>query len=134
MAEAGAVDWPVEEIPDEDSLFLRVHHTHIVGDDVQPAAFTPHDGLSTDWSKYATVEWTRANAGPHPQKGTPRPAENYGVVALGVRKVRALEKVGVQHSPKPDNRAHTDIQFAEGDKERVRVELGRISDWAIKRA
>lgn len=134
MAEAGEVSWEIEHIPDEDLLFLRIHHVHITGERISVAAFTPHSGLSTDWSKYATAEWTRGNAGPS-ATGKPRPAENYGVAFFIVGAVRAILEapVKVQHKPLPKNRAHTDIEFAEGDKEQVRVALGRLSQWAIMR-
>jgi hypothetical protein len=135
MAELGEVAaLPSEEIPDGDSLYLRVHHKNIVNDEATPAAFRAHDGgLSTDWSRYATPEWTRANAGPHPEKGTPRGPELYGVVVFVVGPVRAVPNVLVKHKPKIDNRAHTDIEYSEGDKEQVRVELGRLWEWSIKR-
>jgi len=134
MVEPGQVEWPIERIPDEDFLFLRVHRTYIGPDALLPGAFSPHGrGLSTNWSRYATAEWTRADVGVHPTKGTPRDPNDYGVVSLEVGPVRRIPTVVVQHNPLPQNRAHTDIEFSLEDRVEVRVHLGRLYQWCIQR-
>jgi hypothetical protein len=34
------MDWPTEQIPDEDQLYYRVHKTYLRLDEIEPAAFT----------------------------------------------------------------------------------------------
>jgi hypothetical protein len=124
-------EWPVEDIPDSDTLFLRVHRQHIREDrSVRPAAFQDRgDGMSTDWSKYASASTTRF----HPLKNGP---ENYGVLQMNVGEVRGVDALRVVHEPikdhptLPDNRAHSEV-FEEKTEE-VRTKLGRLAQWAIK--
>ena len=112
MAVDLAGPWPVEEIPDEDQLYLRVHRRWLDTGDLDPGCFQNHPkttgGMSTDWSRYATPEQTRARA----LRSTP--ADN-AVLALDVGKVRAIPSQVVQPAPifgdpqLPDNRAHTEV-------------------------
>jgi hypothetical protein len=109
--------WPVEEIPDSGTLYMRVHRQWIRPDGtLWPVCFKnrPDDsgGMSTDWDRYSMPDETRARAR--------RPADN-AVIAMNVGAVRAIPDQRVQHSPifghpqLPDNRAHTDVF---GSKER----------------
>lgn len=116
--------WPVEEIPDNDSVFLRVHKTWRKKSDgsIAPSAFKPHDGgMSTDWEKYSTAEETR-------QRGKP-PVTNYAVVSLEVASVRKIDGLQVKHSPLIDNRSHSDVTG--GDVDEARVLLRRIAKTEI---
>ena len=114
---SGNGDWPVEDIPDADFLYYRLHKSYARDDNPIPlGAFKDRGGgMSTDWSKYASPEETRERA--------PKPEEN-GVVALHVGKVRSVP-LDVTHSPdkKNNNRAHTDV-IGEKTTE-ARVKLGR---------
>src|SRR5437870_13118924 len=59
--------WEAEEIPNEDFLFMRVHHSYLDDDGESiPGAFRNQPpkigGMSTDWQKYSTPEHTIARA------------------------------------------------------------------------
>ena len=58
--------------------------------------------MSTDWSKYATPEQTRAGKGIES-------AANYAVTSLPVGRVRRIELLSVVHEPTEDNDAHTHV-------------------------
>lgn len=115
-------NWPIEEIPSEDYLYMRVHYALVdASGNPLPAAFRNHgDGMSSDWSRYSTPRETLERAS--------RPAKR-GVVQMIVGKIRDLPDQRVEHTPEPDNRAHTDV-FGEKTTE-VRVKFLRISSWAI---
>jgi hypothetical protein len=117
VAGDGVIPWPVEEIPDDDALYMRVHRQWIKPDgSLWPVSSKnrPDDsgGMSTDWDRYSTPEETRSRGR--------RPADN-AVIAMNVGAVRAIPEQSVVHSPirgypeLPDNRAHTDVF---GPKER----------------
>src|SRR5690349_19892275 len=112
--------WPIEEIPDADQLFLRVHRkTWYREGQVDPGAFTNHGGaMSCDWEKYGTAAITRA--------GSPRnPPEAYVVVSLRAGPIRGIPNQTVVHSPSEHNRAHSDVA-GEKDPE-TRVKLRRVA-------
>jgi hypothetical protein len=128
--------WPIEDIPDDDELFMRVHRKIIEGDHIPHGVFRDPDGrgMSTDWSKYASPHETRGRAA--------QPASEYAVIALRVGDVRAKTPLRVQHSPiapnaeqPPGNRAHADIlglaALSKGDKVQARVNLWRVSRMRI---
>jgi hypothetical protein len=49
MAEEPELSWPIEEIPETDELFMRVHRTFVVNGALIPGAFRDHGGgMSTD--------------------------------------------------------------------------------------
>ena len=112
-------DWQIEDIPDSDHLFMRVHAASFARDGrVSAGAFKNHGGgMSTDWDKYSTAAETRARGR--------KPPEEYWVVSMNVGEVRQVPGQTVDHSPLPDNRAHTDVR---GEKdEEVRIKLRRLS-------
>lgn len=117
--------WPVEDIPNEDQLFLRVHMQNIDEDgDPRPRAFEDHEGgMSCDWSKYSTPEMTRG------RKGELK-APNYGVLGLNAGAVREIPQE-VKHTPEIENQSHSEV-FGEKTPE-VIVKLLDISGWLIKR-
>ena len=119
MAEEGPLrHWAVEEIPDKDALFMRVHKTWFkTGAGISLKAFQNRaGGMSTDWSRYSTAHETRERAR--------RPGDN-AVVQMITGEVRQVPGQHVQHSPVPANRAHTDVR---GEKdEQARVLLGRLA-------
>lgn len=112
-------DWETENIPDSDHLFMRVHTWTFARDGILSAgAFKNHGGgMSTDWEKYSTAEETRARG--------KKPPEEYWVVKMNVGEVREVPGQTVEHSPLPENRAHTDV-IGEKDEE-VRIKLRRLS-------
>jgi hypothetical protein len=115
------VIWPVEEIPDADQIYMRVHKMYAPTGELKPGAFRDQQGgMSADWEEYATPEDTRNRAR--------NPADN-GVIGMTVGDVRAIESLTVVHEPLPENRAHTEV-FGEKDPE-VRVKLRRIARWCI---
>lgn len=116
------VGWPIEEIPNRDALFMRVHDTWFKpGGAIAPGAFQKRDGgMSTDWSQYSTPEQTR-------QRGrTPR---DNAVVEMNVGRIRTIPGQRVEHRPFPDNRAHTDV-LGEDDEE-VRTVLRRFAEIVL---
>ncbi len=121
VEESGIAGLDIEEIPDKDRLFMRVHSNNTKNGLLIPGAFKNHnDGMSTDWSKYSIPEQTRQRA--------KNPSRN-GVIEMSVKDVRAIPGQRVQHTPIPSNRAHTDV-LGEKDEE-SRVKFLRISRWAI---
>jgi hypothetical protein len=99
--------WPSEEIPDADGLYVRFLQEHL--DDsatkLQPNFFRARgSGMSSDWTKYGSPKSTR-NA----PTATNRPPEQFGVAELSVSAVRNVSGLSVIHTPKVENRAHTDI-------------------------
>jgi len=112
--------WPVEEIPDADLLFYRIHRNQLIVGAVHRGCFRERGGastpasLSTDWSRYSTPLESRPLAR--------LPADNL-IVALQVGDARALDDVSVVHSPiqnhptQLDNRSHTDVFAINRDPE-----------------
>lgn len=126
MAGQGEViDWPAEQIPNRDRLFMRVHKTWRKKDgSIAPGAFQNHSaGMSTDWEKYSTPEETHRRARRDPKKNA--------VVFLVVGEVRAVPGQRVEHTPDVErcNRAHTDV-LGEKDVE-TRMKLTRIAEFAL---
>ena len=121
-------EWPVEEIPDADVLYYRVHKRRYLEtsnalpadapkDELPPNLFKFIRGdLSVDWSKYAT-----------PQEAKDRarvPADN-GIVGFQAGPMRA-QGHEVEHTPEQNNRAHSSVR---GEEPKVRVILSRIAQW-----
>lgn len=115
--------WPIEDIPNADKVFMRVHVNHLDRESIIPGVFRDHNGdMSTDWNKYSTAEETR-------RRGRKGP-EEYGVISLAVEQVRSVSRLTVVHTPLDQNRAHTDVH-GEKDTE-VRIKLLRSYKWEIK--
>ena len=126
--------WPKEDIPDDASVFMRIHKRFISGGDFRPNAFRDQGGgMSVDWNKYSTPLEAR--------NGARTPSDN-AVISMMVGEIRAIEALVVEHTPiqensfdeggnrlKP-NRAHSDV-FGEKTTE-VRVKLSRIWAWQIR--
>jgi hypothetical protein len=97
--------WPVENIPDEDRLFLRVHVNDVraSGGKLHPGVFREQQGaMSVDWEEYSTAEESRNRAG-HP--------ERVGILALVAGGVRSVDELTVLHEPDEErrNRAHSGV-------------------------
>jgi hypothetical protein len=114
---------PIEEIPDDDSIYYRVH-TNLVktaGGKLGPNCFRDPtgDGMSTDWSKYATPQQTRLAKG-HEK------AIHYGVTGSVVGRVRQIEKLTVAHAPIDDNDAHTHVLGLSTDDELLTMQRAEL--------
>jgi hypothetical protein len=124
--------WPIEVVPDDDTLFLRVHRDLVRKDrTIRTKAFEKHGGgMSTNWCRYATAFETRS----HPLKGCP---ERYGVLAVSAAPARRVPGHDVVHSPLvghatlPDNRAHTDVTGRDDEEDRVMLGRAFGDGWAI---
>jgi hypothetical protein len=97
--------WEVEDIPDGDRLFLRVHANDVraSGGKLHPGVFREQRGsMSVDWEKYSTAEESR-NRARHP--------ERVGILALIAGYVRSIEGLTVLHEPDEErrNRAHSGV-------------------------
>ncbi len=118
--------WGIEEIPDEDRLYLRVHRSIInrkTGEPM-PIAFSKHEGgMSVDWTKYSTPVETQ-NRVPVRKRG------EHGVVEFEAARVRAVEGQMVEHTPEDYNLGHSDVFGPESEE--VRRKLSRICTWVIK--
>jgi hypothetical protein len=102
MVDSATHSWPVEEIPDPDRLFLRVHAGQLRHGKLHPGIFKVHeDSLSVDWERYSTAEETRLRA--------LKDQRQTGVVALIAGIVRSIENLQVLHDPLPSNRAHSGV-------------------------
>ena len=117
-------DWPVEEIPDKDFLYRRVHRVHWRKDArPEPGAFKNSkgsDAISVDWERYSTPQEARARKG--------RPDENaVGQLIAGV--VRNIPSQRVQHAPIAENQSHAEVVGKKS--ERIRMELSRICEIVI---
>jgi len=121
MASPPLAGWPIEEIPDQDRLFMRVHRIFVSQGKLAPGVFRDHGGgMSTDWERYSTAaETLRRAAAP----------SNNGVIQLVAASVSAIARLTVEHTPIVSNRAHADV-FGEKTTE-VRLRLKRVAHWAI---
>ena len=128
-----SVDWSPEFIPDQDVLYLAVPNLYLKVDNthISKSCFKPKgEGLSTNWSKYATAQETRD------QRSIPG---NFGVLQMGVGAVRNVthnDPLKVEHKPDPsrNNRAHSEImglRTTRSDLNEIRTALKSISKWAI---
>ncbi len=130
--------FPVEEIPNEDSLYYRIHKNDVIGCDVVPGAFRERGegeqkGMSTDWSRYATPAES-INMSPDGIIPINREA-THGIISLPVGQVRAIDCLFVEHNPLAWNQAHAHILGIPPKKPsstEVRNKLTRIYRWEIK--
>ena len=118
--------WPIEEIPDSDSVFMRAHRGHFRNGELQPGVFRAHgSGMSVNWAKYSSAEETR-------QQATKKPEDNavISILVAGIRKIGVLR---VEHSPEPSNRAHSDVLGLENREHltEARILLLRIKTIVI---
>jgi hypothetical protein len=124
---ADEIVWPIESIPNEDGVFMRAHRQHFANGEVRPGVFRPQDGgMSVNWEKYASAEDTKRQA--------TRNAQDNAVLKLSVRAIRDIPPLKVEHTPQPNNRAHTDVNGLplKGEEcTRVRLSLSRIAKTVI---
>ena len=120
-------EYPKENIPDEANLFYRVHKQFIIDGQLIPGAFRSKvDGMSTDWDKYATADFSLSLS---------KIPEDNAILSFPVKKIRSEPFMEVEHDPIPTNRAHSLILGVpeKGElKTKVRATLMRIFEWEIK--
>lgn len=110
--------WLIEEIPNEDALYYRIHQSYLVRGELKPGAFREiEDGMSTDWSKYSTPLESRSRA--------KKPEQN-GIVRLNVGSLRQL-KLTIVHAPSKDNRAHSLVKGVDDVEIRLKL-LDKLLD------
>jgi hypothetical protein len=129
VANDDGLSWPKEEIPDSHVLYMRVHKNNFVNGSLTIVALKDHappeggrPGMSTDWCRYSTPQETRSR--------DTRTPENYGVVKMQVGTVREIPGTGVEHTPRPTNRAHSDV-FGDKNDQEIRLKLKRAMLWVI---
>ena len=121
--------WPVEQIPNQDLLFFRIHKTFVVDGDLKPKVFQERGSddsksMSTDWNRYSSprecVERARI------------PADN-GAISFIVGDLRNIT-LNVNHAPLKDNRSHTDVNGLPNDLRDVELRLKMLDlfQWEIK--
>jgi len=126
--------WPIEQIPDADFLFMRVHRNNIQNGQPIPGVFKnrgegEQEGMSTDWSNYSTPEETMR------RKLAVTPAWRGGVIQMLVGDVRRIPRQTVEHAPLPDNRAHTNVKGPKSgsvEGTQARYLLMKVWRWASK--
>lgn len=123
--------WPIEDIPDPDRLYYRVHRNSL-GDDGElvPSVFRERgSSMSADWEKYTTPKESLDRA--------TSSAEDNGIIALVTGEIRNLG-LRVIHDPDQarNNRAHTAIFGLNADRVKkvaIRAKLLSISSgWIIR--
>lgn len=91
---ADELRWPIEEIPDADSAFMRAHRDHFRDGELQPGVFRNHgNGMSVNWDRYASAEETRQQARKDPQHNA--------VISMPVIRIREINDLRVEHTPEP---------------------------------
>lgn len=117
--------YDIEEIPDEDKLFYRIHKDFYRRGNLIPGAFREiRDGMSADWERYSTPTTSICRA--------KRPIDN-GIVSLLVKNIRDMN-LEVIHKPSEKNRAHSIVKGKTKkiqDDPEVRLKLRKISVWEI---
>jgi len=123
---ANALGFPIEEIPDADSVFMRAHKTYFRDGELEPGVFSAKEGpgMSVDWDKYSSPEQTKQRARKSP--------ENNAVISLSVGGIRKIEQLDVVHRPEPDNQAHSEVDLPTNEElTEVRVKLRRLAQTVI---
>jgi hypothetical protein len=113
---ADALAFPVEEIPDANSVFMRAHKAYFRDGQLEPGVFTSKEGpgMSVDWDKYSSKEET--------QRRAKSPSDN-AVISLSVRGIRAIDALDVKHLPEADNQAHSEVDLPDKREELTEIRL-----------
>ena len=129
------IQYPIEEIPNNDILFYRIHQQYIDHEEndekkrIKPSAFDPQPKpngteMSVDWSKYSTAQDSKERA---------RKPEKNGIVSFNSASIReSPPQLKVNHRP-TYNRAHSiifDVLPDSNDPE-IRIKLRRECKWEI---
>ena len=99
---ADELGWPIEEIPDAASVFMRAHWRHFRNGELDPGVFKAHgNGMSVNWDRYASAEGTKQQARKNP--------EDNAVISMPVIGIRKIDDLRVEHTPETTNQAHSDV-------------------------
>ena len=99
---ADELRWPIEEIPDADSVFMRARQEHIRDGVLLPGVFKAHgNGMSVNWDRYASAEGTKKQASKN--------RDHNAVISMPVVEIRQIDDLKVEHTPEPTNQAHSDV-------------------------
>lgn len=99
---ADELGWPIEEIPDADSVFMRARQEHIRDGELLPGVFKAQgDGMSVNWDRYASAEGTKQQAR--------KDSDANAVISMPVIGIRQIDELKVEHTPEPTNQAHSDV-------------------------
>lgn len=98
---ADELRWPIEEIPDADSVFMRARREHIRDGELLPGVFKDRGGMSVNWDKYASAEDTKKQASKNP--------DHNAVISMPVVEIRKIDDLRVEHTPETTNQAHSDV-------------------------
>jgi len=102
----------IEDIPNEDRLYYRVHQSYFSRGELKPGVFREiGDGMSTDWAKYSTPLESRNRA---------KKPEKKGIVSFIVGDLRKLN-LTVVHAPSKENRAHTNVKLVNDVEIRLKL-------------
>lgn len=117
--------WEVENLPNEDTVFYRVHKSYCMDGELNYSVFKEiGDAMSVDWSKYSTPTDSVSRA--------KTPKDN-GIVSFIVMQLRSL-KLSVYHAPSKDNRSHSSVKGndkpIQQDTE-IRFKLKKLAKWKI---
>lgn len=105
--------WPIEEIPDQDTLYYRIHQSYVIKSNLKPSAFGEiGDGMSTDWAKYSST--------PLDARNRAKKTERNGIISLKAGGLRQL-KLTVIHDPSKDNRSHSLVKGVDDTEIRLKL-------------
>ncbi len=112
--------WDIEEIPDDNKVFYRIHKSFFREGKLIPGAFREiRDGMSADWEKYSTPADSICRA---------KKPEDNGIVSLLVGNMRKTD-LEVTHRPSEENRSHSIVKGREKriqDDPEVRLKLMKM--------
>ena len=123
--------WTIEDIPDSDKVFYRIHVQQIDAEDgkPKPGAFRARGegnerSMSTDWEKYSTPFQSRDRA---------RNPKDNAIVSFVSGELRSID-LSVVHSPDPivGNRSHADVKDIYSNKTHFRRKLRQMYTWEIE--
>lgn len=149
-------NWQIENIPDSDSLYFRIHKQNVfdtkdLTNVIRPRAFcnTPSSGgnMSTDWSKYSTPQLTLDYVSKQYKTGKTefKNKDDFSVVSFLVSTIKDIDSNHkIVHDPiqnipeivgNPNNRAHAIVDGKiSGDKEdslEVRALFVEKAKWEL---
>ena len=124
------IAFTIEEIPDADKLFYRIHKTSLKPDGgIIPGAIKmigegKERGMSTNWSKYSDADTLKSIA---------KKPEDNGVISFVAGIVRSTKDAIVEHDPKMYNRSHSHILWSDVNETKVRLKLSNSDyySWEI---
>lgn len=122
--------WDIEEIPNSDSLYYRIHKSNFREGEIIPGAFKERGegidrGMSTNWDKYST---------PDELKNVAITPNDNAIVQFNVGEVREIGSLIVKHAPIVQNRSHSHVIGIPKNgllKTKVRAKLQEICEWSI---